>query len=218
MRSLLALSRAIDRLNEWVGRLAIWLVLVVVLVSAGNAVLRKTLSLSSNAWLELQWYLFGSIFLLMAGYTLLRNGHVRVDILSGRLSRRGQIAVEIFGVIFFLLPMAVLILVLSWPMFVEAWVSNETSSNAGGLVRWPAKLLIPVGFSLLVMAALSHLIKCVGFLLGQCPDPTARAGPSEEELLAAEIAAIQAAERQAEARSAAGHVPPAGQPPSPQRD
>jgi len=218
MRSLLALSRAIDRLNEWVGRLAIWLVLVVVLVSAGNAVLRKTLSLSSNAWLELQWYLFGSIFLLMAGYTLLRNGHVRVDILSGRLSRRGQIAVEIFGVIFFLLPMAVLILVLSWPMFVEAWVSNETSSNAGGLVRWPAKLLIPVGFSLLVMAALSHLIKCVGFLLGECPDPTARAGPSEEELLAAEIAATQAAERQAEARSGAGHVPPAGQPPSPQRD
>lgn len=218
MRSLLALARAIDRLNEWVGRLAIWLVLVVVLVSAGNAVLRKTLSLSSNAWLELQWYLFGAIFLLMSGYTLLRNGHVRVDILSGRLSRRGQIGVEIFGVIFFLLPMAVLILVLSWPMFVDAWTSNETSSNAGGLIRWPAKLLIPAGFSLLVLAAISHLIKCVGFLLGQCPDPTARAGPSEEELLAAEIAATKLAVDEPVAQPVARQDRSAIRSPSPQRD
>ncbi|MBM3407097.1 MAG: TRAP transporter small permease subunit [Betaproteobacteria bacterium] len=189
MQSLLALSKLVDRVNEWVGRIVIWLVLVVVLISAGNAVMRKAFSMSSNAWLELQWYLFGAIFLLMAGYTLLRNGHVRVDILSSRLSRRQQIGIEIFGVIVFLLPMAVLILVLSWPMFVDAWVQNETSSNAGGLLRWPAKLLIPVGFTLLVLAGISHLIKCVGFLMGRCPDPTARAGPTEEELLAAEIAA-----------------------------
>ena len=189
MNFLLAMARGIDRLNEWVGRFAIWLVLVVVIVSSANAVLRKTLSTSSNAWLEVQWYLFGAIFMLLAGYTLLRNGHVRVDILSALLSRRRQIMIEIFGVIFFLLPMALLILALSWPMFVEAWVSNETSSNAGGLVRWPAKLLIPIGLTLLVLAALSHLIKCVGFLRGLCPDPVARSGPTAEEVLAAEIAA-----------------------------
>lgn len=189
MSFLLAMARGIDRLNEWVGRYVIWLVLVVVIVSSANAVLRKTLSASSNAWLEAQWYLFGAIFMLLAGYTLLRNGHVRVDILSALLSRRRQIMIEIFGVIFFLLPMALLILALSWPMFVEAWVSNETSSNAGGLVRWPAKLLIPIGFTLLVLAALSHLIKCVGFLRGLCPDPLARSGPTAEDVLAAETAA-----------------------------
>ncbi len=192
MRRLLALSRLIDRLNERVAAAVIWLVLIVALVSAGNAVMRKTLSMSSNAWLELQWYLFGAIFLLLSGYTLLRNDHVRVDILSARLTRRRQIWIEIFGVIFFLFPMAVMILVLSWPMFVDAWVQNEMSSNAGGLVRWPAKLLIPIGFALLCLAGLSHLIKCVGFLMGLCPDPTARSGPTEEEKLAAEIAATRA--------------------------
>lgn len=193
MKALLGFARVVDTINEWVGRVVIWLVLIVVLVSAGNAVIRKTFSMSSNAWLELQWYLFGAMFLLMAGYTLLRNGHVRVDILSSMLTRRKQIAIEIFGVLFFLLPMAILILALAWPMFVDAWVSNEMSSNAGGLIRWPAKLLIPVGFMLLVLAALSHLIKCVGFLIGACPDPMARSGPSEEELLAAEIAASKQA-------------------------
>jgi TRAP-type mannitol/chloroaromatic compound transport system permease small subunit len=209
MKALLGFARVVDTINEWVGRVVIWLVLVVVLVSAGNAVIRKTFSMSSNAWLELQWYLFGAMFLLMAGYTLLRNGHVRVDILSSMLTRRKQIAIEIFGVLFFLLPMAILILVLSWPMFVDAWVSNETSSNAGGLIRWPAKLLIPVGFMLLVLAALSHLIKCVGFMVGACPDPTARSGPSEEELLAAEIAASK------QAAALAGKDPMSGEPGTP---
>jgi TRAP-type mannitol/chloroaromatic compound transport system permease small subunit len=189
MNFLLAMARGIDRLNERVGRVVIWLVLVVVVVSSANAVLRKTLSVSSNAWLELQWYLFGAIFLLSAGYTLLRNDHVRVDILSSKLSRRRQIQIELFGVIFFLFPMALLILFLSWPMFVQSWVEQEVSSNAGGLIRWPAKLLIPIGFTLLVLAGVSHLIKCVGFLRGDCPDPIARSGPSSEEVLAAEIAA-----------------------------
>lgn len=210
MRTLLALSRLIDRLNERIASVVIWLVLVVVLVSSGNAVLRKTLSMSSNAWLELQWYLFGAIFLLISGYTLLRNDHVRVDILSSRLSRRRQIWIEVFGVVFFLFPMAVMILVLSWPMFVEAWVENEMSSNAGGLVRWPAKLLIPVGFMLLCLAGLSHLIKCVGFLMGLCPDPTAKSGPSEEEKLAAEIAASRVA-------AAAGEPPTSSAPHQPTR-
>jgi TRAP-type mannitol/chloroaromatic compound transport system permease small subunit len=198
MKPLLALSRLIDAINLRVGRAVTWVTLLVVLVSAGNAVVRKVLHTSSNAWLELQWYMFGAMFLLASGYTLLKNEHVRVDILSSRLSRRKQIWIEIFGVIFFLLPACLLILVLSWPMFTESWVTNEQSSNSGGLVRWPVKLLIPVGFTLLVLAGISHLIKCVGYLRGQCEDPIRRdTAKSAEEELAEEIA------REAQAREAA---------------
>jgi TRAP-type mannitol/chloroaromatic compound transport system permease small subunit len=198
MQALLAVSRGIDALNLRVGRAVTWITLLVVLVSAGNAVVRKVFEMSSNAWLELQWYMFGAMFLLTAGYTLLKNEHVRVDILSSRLSKRTQIYIEIFGVLFFLLPMAILIMYLSWPMFMDSYVSNEQSSNSGGLVRWPVKLLIPVGFALLVLAGISRLIKCVGYLRGQAPDPLARAeGKSAEEQLAEEIA------REAQAREAA---------------
>ena len=171
MTFFLSVAHAIDALNRWVGRTVIWLTLVVVLVSAGNAIVRKTFHISSNAWLEMQWYLFGAIFLLAAGYTFLCNEHVRVDILSQRLSRRAQVKLEIFGVLFFMMPACALILWLSVPMFIDAWVSNEQSSNTGGLVRWPVKLLIPVGFGLLVLAGVSHLIKCIGYLAGQCDDP-----------------------------------------------
>lgn len=198
MKALLALSRAIDALNLRVGRAVTWITLLVVLVSASNAVIRKVFEVSSNAWLELQWYMFGAMFLLTAGYTLLKNEHVRVDILSSRLSKRTQIYIEIFGVLFFLLPMAILIMYLSWPMFMDSFVSNEQSSNSGGLVRWPVKLLIPVGFGLLVLAGVSRLIKCVAYLRGQAPDPLAReVGTSAEEQLAEEIA------REAQAREAA---------------
>ncbi|WJJ93543.1 TRAP transporter small permease subunit [Neopusillimonas aromaticivorans] len=171
MNLFLSLARAIDALNRFVGRVVIWLTLLVVLISAGNAVVRKTFQVSSNAWLELQWYLFGAIFLLAAGYTFLCNEHVRVDILSQRLSRPAQIKIEIFGLLFFMLPVCVLIFWLSIPMFVDSFVLNEQSSNTGGLVRWPAKLLIPAGFGLLVLAGLSHLIKCIGYLRGVCEDP-----------------------------------------------
>ena len=188
MKSLLSLSKAIDWLNAKVGQAVIWLTLVVVLVSAINATVRKIFSVSSNAWLELQWYLFGAIFLLAAGYTFLRNEHVRVDVLSQRLPKRTQIKIEIFGVVFFLLPACCLIFWLSIPFFYESFVLNEQSSNTGGLVRWPVKLLIPIGFLLLILAGISHLIKCVGFLRGDCPDPTARPeGKSAEEELAEEI-------------------------------
>ncbi|ARP93979.1 TRAP transporter small permease subunit [Bordetella genomosp. 13] len=200
MNALLALSRLIDAINTAVGRAVTWLTLIVVLVSAGNAVVRKVFNTSSNAWLELQWYLFGALFLLAAGYTLLRNEHVRVDVLSSRLSRRTQLYIEIFGVVFFLMPACLLILWLSWPMFMDSYLTNEQSSNPGGLVRWPVKLLIPVGFALLVLAGLSHLIKCVGFLMGRCADPGARdEGLSAEEALAQEIAEEA---RQREARAA----------------
>lgn len=189
MKSLLSLARLIDAINTRVGKAVIWLTLLMTLVSAGNAVVRKIFNSSSNAWLELQWYLFGAIFLLASGYTLLQNGHVRVDILSSRLSKRTQIWIEIFGVVFFLMPACLLILWLSWPMFVDSYLSNEQSSNTGGLVRWPVKLLIPAGFLLLVLAGVSHLIKCAAFLMGRAPDPTdVHPGKSAEEELAEEIA------------------------------
>jgi len=191
MRLLLAISRAIDAVNGLIGRNVSWLVLVVVLVSTGNALSRKFLHSSSNAWLELQWYLFGAMFLLASGYALTKNDHVRVDILAQKLSKRSQILIEIFGLLFFLMPAAVLIMWLAWPMFWESWVTGETSSNSGGLVRWPVKLLIPVGFSLLIAAGISHLIKCVGFLMGMCPDPTRRGeGKTAEEEFAEELAQL----------------------------
>lgn len=190
MGFLLSLSRLIDAINQFVGRWISWAVLVVVLISSANALGRKFFHSGSNAWLEVQWYLFGAIFLLAAGYTLLKNGHVRVDVFSSKLSKRKQIWIEILGTMLFLMPMAVLIMWLAWPMFWESWATQEASPNAGGLIRWPAKLLVPVGFSLLIGAGLSHLIKCIGFLMGRCPDPTARdSAKSEEEKLAEELKA-----------------------------
>jgi TRAP-type mannitol/chloroaromatic compound transport system permease small subunit len=171
MKVLLAISRAIDALNERVGRIVLWLVLIVTLVSSGNAISRYVFNQSSNAWLELQWYLFAAVFLLCAGYTLLHNEHIRIDVVAGRFSRRTQIWIDIFGTVFFLLPLAILMTWLSWPIFVNAWVSNEVSSNAGGLIRWPARLLIPVGFLLLTLQGLSELIKRIAFLQGLIPDP-----------------------------------------------
>ena len=174
MKALLAVARLVDALNERIGRAVGWLVLAAVLVSAGNATVRYSLNLSSNAWLEIQWYLFSAIFLLGAGYTLRRNEHVRIDILAGRLSRRGQAWIDILGGLLFLMPMAVLIMVLSWPMFMQSYLGHEISSDAGGLLRWPVKLLIPVGFALLVMQGVSEIIKRVAFLCGALPDEPAR--------------------------------------------
>lgn len=159
MALLLRISQRIDALNRIVGRAASWLILIAVLVSAGNAVSRKALNLSSNAMLEVQWYLFSAVFLLCAGYTLLNKEHVRVDLVLSRFGRRGHLIVEIFGTLVFLMPLTVLIMVLSWSPFVEAWTSGEVSANAGGLIRWPVKLLIPVGFALLLLQAVSELIK-----------------------------------------------------------
>ena len=175
-------------MNRHVGRAVTWLILLAVVISATNATVRKLFNVSSNAWLELQWYLFGAVFMLASGYTLLKNEHVRVDVLATRFSRRTQLWVEIFGVLFFLLPACSLIMWLSWPFFMDALVNHEASSNAGGLIRWPAKLLLPVGFALLVAAGISHLIKCIGCLRGLCPDPRdTHTGKSAEEELAEEI-------------------------------
>src|ERR1043165_5590889 len=141
MQPLLALSRGIDTVNEHLGRLVYWCVLIMVLVSAGNATSRYTLNLASNAWLELQWYMFAAVFLLCAGYTLLHNEHIRIDVVSSHLSRRTQVWIAVLATLLCLLPMELFIRVLSWPIFMNAWSSGEMSSNAGGLIRWPARIL-----------------------------------------------------------------------------
>ncbi len=172
MNALLKLSRQIDALTERIGKSAIWLVLIVVLISAGNAIMRYTINYSSNALLEIQWYLFGLIFFSCSGYTLLRNEHVRIDLISGRFSRRKQAWIDIFGILFFLMPMAIAIMTLSWPVFIHALESSEMSNSAGGLIVWPARLMVPAGFLLLILQAISELIKRIGYLKGLCPDPT----------------------------------------------
>jgi len=166
MNALLTLARLIDALTERVGRLAIWLVLIATLISAGNALARYALGESSNAWLEIQWYLFGAMFLLAAGYTLKHNGHVRIDIFYNRFSARGQAWIDLAGGLLFLLPMAVLLAWLAWPIFMDAWVTQEMSPDAGGLVRWPVKLLLPIGFALLALQGLAEVIKRIGVLSG----------------------------------------------------
>ncbi|WP_131110350.1 TRAP transporter small permease subunit [Sulfuricystis thermophila] len=194
MNFLLQLSRLIDRINEAVGRAAIWLILVVVLISAGNAVSRFAFNMSSNAMLEVQWYLFSAIFLACAAYVLKKNEHIRIDVIAGRFSERAQNWIDVFGILVFLLPMAVLIAYLSWPVFMNAWHSGEVSANAGGLIRWPVRLLLPLGFALLILQAVSELIKRVAFLAGIAPNPLKKAaGPSAEEELAAEIRKHQVA-------------------------
>jgi TRAP-type mannitol/chloroaromatic compound transport system permease small subunit len=166
MNALLALARAIDALTERIGRLVIWLVLVATLISAGNALARWALGASSNAWLEIQWYLFGAVFLLAAGYTLKHNGHVRIDIFYGRLGVKGQALVDLIGGLLFLLPMAGLLAWLAWPMFIDAWTTHEMSPDAGGLLRWPVKLLLPLGFGLLALQGMAEIIKRIGILTG----------------------------------------------------
>ena len=174
MRLLISCSRLIDALNERIGRAVAWLVLAAVLVSAANAIARYALNLSSNAWLEIQWYLFSAIFLLAAGYALLHDAHVRIDVVSGRLTPRARAWIDILGAIFFLMPMALIILYLSWPMFMQSYLGHEMSSDAGGLIRWPVKLLIPVGFALLVLQGLSEIVKRVAFLRGELPPDESR--------------------------------------------
>jgi TRAP-type mannitol/chloroaromatic compound transport system permease small subunit len=171
MKSLLKLSRAIDWLNDQIGHLVYWLVLAAVLISSANAMSRYLLNKTSNGWLEMQWYLFAAIFLLCSGYTFLHNEHIRIDVVAQRFSRRTQIWVDVFGTIFFMLPMTVYIMVLGWSMFMESYSVHEVSADPGGLVRWPVKMLVPAGFFLLSLQGISELIKRIAFLMGLIPDP-----------------------------------------------
>ena len=164
MDFLLSLSKRIDQFSEWVGRWVAWLVLISVLVSAGNAISRKAFNLSSNAFLEIQWYMFAAVFMLASGYTLLRQEHVKIDVFSGRLSKRAQIWIDIAGICFFLFPFVFYIIKLAMPLVINAYVTQEMSSNAGGLIRWPVFAMLPLGLLLLGIQGLSELIKRVAFL------------------------------------------------------
>ena len=185
MNALLALARAIDAVNERVGRAVTWCVLLAVVISAANAIIRKVFDMSSNAFLEIQWYLFAAIFLLCSGWTLLRNEHIRIDVIAGRYSKRVQTWIDVFGTVFFLIPMSVLILYESIPWAIASIESGEISGNAGGLILWPARILVPIGFTLLLLQGVSELIKRIAFLRGLGPDPTERfhERSAEEELV-----------------------------------
>jgi len=191
--TLLKLSRWIDSLNEFVGRWLAWLVLAAVLISAANAIVRKAFDTSSNAFLEIQWYLFAAVFLMAAGYTLLRQEHVKIDVVLHNFTRRTQIKVEIFGIVAFLLPFVFAVIDMVWPLVVRAYISGEMSSNAGGLVRWPVFAMVPLGFALLGLQAVSELIKRIAFLQGLTDDPGKRkvAKTAEEELAEAILAREQ---------------------------
>jgi TRAP-type mannitol/chloroaromatic compound transport system permease small subunit len=166
MNALLRAASAIDALNEKIGHIACWLVLIACIISAGNAMLRYGFNISSNAWLEIQWYLFGGMVMLGAANTLKTNQHVRVDVLYSRYSERTRLWIDLLGGLLFLLPMAVIIGWLSWPMFLNAYTIGETSSNAGGLLRWPVKLLVPLGFLLLTLQGIAEIIKRAAALAG----------------------------------------------------
>lgn len=184
MSTLLKLSRLIDAFTERVGRYAAWLIMASVLISAGNAVIRKAFDMSSNAYLEVQWYLFSAAFLLASGYTLLRHDHVRIDVVIGRFSKRTQLAIEAVCIVLFLFPFGLTVIYLVWPLVVRSYLSGEMSQNAGGLIRWPVFAMVPLGFGLLLLQGLSELIKRVGFLMGRCEDPTKKkqVKTAEEEL------------------------------------
>ena len=199
MHALLSLSKKIDALSEWIGRWVAWLLLFAVLISAANAVVRKAFNMSSNGFLEIQWYLFAATFLLASGYTLMRQEHVKIDVVSGRFSKRTQIWIDIVGICVFLFPFVIVIIKLAMPLVINAFVTKEVSSNAGGLIRWPVFALLPAGLLLLGIQAVSELIKRIAFLQGLIPDPTKKQGSKtpEEELaeflLQKEVAARDAA-------------------------
>jgi TRAP-type mannitol/chloroaromatic compound transport system permease small subunit len=187
---LLKLSALIDSFNEAIGKFIRWLVLGAVLISAGNALVRKIFNTSSNSLLEIQWYLFAGVFMLGVGYVFLHNAHVRIDFISARLSERTNATIDAVGMIVFTIPLAIIMISLGWPLFHNAWVSGEMSQNAGGLIRWPVLLLIPTGFGLLLIQSVSELIKRIAFLTGHRSSPfTVKHEKSAEELLAEELLA-----------------------------
>jgi TRAP-type mannitol/chloroaromatic compound transport system permease small subunit len=170
MTALLSFSRWIDRLSTWVGKITMWLILATTLISAGNALVRKAFNSSSNGLLEIQWYLFAAVFLLGAGYGLLKNSHVRIDFVSTKLSDRARNWIDVLGILLVLFPFCIITIALGWPFFMQAYTSGEMSQNAGGLIRWPAYALIPAGFALLMLQGVSELIKRLAFLTGKGPD------------------------------------------------
>ncbi len=199
MQAMLAFSRAVDRVTEHIGKAVYWLLLVAVLISTVNAAVRKAFNMSSNAYLEAQWYLFAAVFLLGAGYVFLHDQHVRIDVVAGRLSRRTQVWIDVVGILLCLLPLCAFVVWTSLPSLATAYQTQEVSANPGGLIRWPLYALVPVGFGLLALQSLSELFKRVAFLAGRAPDPHAKPEKTDEELLLDELRA----EAEAAARVAA---------------
>jgi TRAP-type mannitol/chloroaromatic compound transport system permease small subunit len=190
LEPLLKLSSGIDALASQIGRLIRWLVLASVLISAGNAIVRKVFNISSNGMLEIQWYLFAGVFLLGSGFAFMRNVHVRIDFISSKLSKRTNAVIDLLGIVVFVIPLCTIMVWLSWPLFSRALATGEMSQNAGGLIRWPAYLLMPLGFGLLLIQAVSELIKRFAFLKGLRDEPmSVESVKSDEEILAEELAA-----------------------------
>jgi TRAP-type mannitol/chloroaromatic compound transport system permease small subunit len=188
--ALLNVSKLIDAFSELIGKIIMWLVLATVLISAGNAVLRKAFDIGSNASLEIQWYLFAAVFMLGSGYVFLKNAHVRIDFISSKLSKRTNTIIDILGIVIFTIPLSLILIHLSWPVFERAWVSGEVSQNAGGLIRWPVLLLIPVGFTILALQSFSELVKRIAYLKGLRDEPfSVEAEKVEEDALAGTAAA-----------------------------
>jgi TRAP-type mannitol/chloroaromatic compound transport system permease small subunit len=190
LAALLRLSRLIDTVNQWLGKLVMWLVLAAVLISAGNAIVRKAFNIGSNAFLEIQWYLFAAVFMLGVGYVMLKNAHVRIDFISSRLSKRTNAIIDAIGIVVFTIPLSVIMIDLGWPLFYRAYVSGEMSQNAGGLIRWPVVGLVPLGFVILLTQAVSELIKRVAYIRGHIGEPfSVEHEKTDEELLVEELAA-----------------------------
>jgi TRAP-type mannitol/chloroaromatic compound transport system permease small subunit len=212
MNALLAFSRAVDRLTDRIGHAICWLLLAAVVVSTGNAIVRKAFNMSSNAYLEAQWYMFAAIFMLGAGYVFLHDQHVRIDVLAGKLSRRKQVWIDVVGITVFLLPLCAFIIWTSLPSLMSAWRTQEVSASPGGLIRWPLYALVPVGFALLALQSLSELFKRLGFLTGHGPDPHAKPETTDEELLLAQLQQ-EAVQRDAASRGKGAPTAAAGDAP-----
>ncbi|MBP2232887.1 TRAP-type mannitol/chloroaromatic compound transport system permease small subunit [Azospirillum agricola] len=176
MSFLISVSRVVDAVNARIGKGISWLILLAILVSAVNAVVRKLFDTSSNSWLELQWVLFAAVFLLCSPWTLKDDEHIRIDIVNAALSKRARDGIDVLGHLAFLLPFSLVMMVTSWPFFFASYAIEEQSMNAGGLPQWPAKLLIPLGFTVLFIQGLSELVKRVAIMSGRLEDPNARAG------------------------------------------
>jgi TRAP-type mannitol/chloroaromatic compound transport system permease small subunit len=209
LNALLRACKAIDALSERIGRFVYWLLLAAVLISTVNAIVRKSFNMSSNAYLEAQWYLFAAVFMLGAGYVLLHDQHVRIDVLSSRLSRRAQVWIDVIGMAVFLIPLCILVAYMALPSVGLAIATKEVSASPGGLIRWPLYILVPVGFGLLALQTLSELVKRVAFLAGKGPDPHAEHEKEDHELLLEELARENAG---GETASSPGAAPSATQP------
>ena len=210
MNALLSFSRAVDWITERIGRALCWLLLLAVIISAGNAIIRKSFNMSSNAYLEAQWYLFAAIFTLGAGYVFLHDQHVRIDVISSKLKRRTQVWIDVVGITFFLLPLCVFVIWTSLPSVQTAFRMNEVSANPGGLLRWPLYVLVPIGFGLLALQSVSELFKRLGFLTGHGPDPHAKPEKTDQEMLLEEMqneANAKEAREAAASQTAAGGKP-----------